>query len=467
MKKIFYLPLLFLSFLSFSCNLGNSDYGAVAFVFPSSVSRAADLTENYTYKLKLTTSDNAVKEIEAKGGDSVVEDGIRIGMCQIDAEVYYGEAVVPMYTGSSSVYIQPSQVNKATIKVSKVDYSKTLPVGFNLKMAGGLDYCSNIHKDLSDLRIQRIFMDGSTDEEYISPLGLYSISFDEAPETSHSVGFYPVTLKGDNNFVKTIMLPVYYSVFKGKAADDYKLEVNVSEYSKTATSSNTDFSASIESFILQYRSRAGIKTDINITPELSGAKWINDQEELPVEGVEYSFKPTKTGTYKIHFEATVTAEDDTASGCVVNDWLKDNSVKTEEITKEITRIKGDDVDLGHNSGGAIDINPPYKDNRFNIIKKVMGTAGDFSLYLEYDEETYGVIDNTLYHYFWKMDGVPQTPVEDLTVLPLDYFGRRYSGLYFNSGEVEYGRHYVECFVQYPAQNYIELCTFEFTDPLAD
>lgn len=461
MKKIFLLPFILIAFLFFSCGINDSEYGSVSFMLPSMTSRAATDSEEYTYKLTLTPSDNIPVEVEAKKGPITVES-VRIGNCQIDAELYYGEAVVPMYSGSTSVYINPNQINKAELKLSKIDYSSTIPVGFNFKMAGGIDYCSNIHTNLSDLRIQRVWVDGSKDEEYISPLGIYEISFEEAPATTHSVGLYPIKLKGSNGFEKSIMLPVYYSIFKGIAKDDPALELVVSEYSKNTTSSNTDFSVSIDSFTLEYRSRIGDKYEVDVTPILSDAKWINDQEEEPIEGEAYNFKPSKTGTYKIHFETTVTAEEDKTSGCVVNEWLRDVDGKTKEITKEITRVKGDDVDLGSGSSAGFNVNFEYpnSESKFSLASKFDDDETGVFIYIIYDQKKYGEIDNTLYHYYWKLDGVAQNPVDDLTTLPVDENQKQYSGIYLLVDDLADGEHTIECFVKYP-QGYIELVTITF------
>lgn len=471
-RKVFLLLCVLLSIFLLGCSIDNNEYGSVAFVLPSDSSRAADDTSAFTYQITLYPSDNSTIEIKAKGGEAIVKENIRIGVCEIEVQAFCDEAVVPMYEGSSKIFINASQINKAEITLSRIDYSKTTPVGINIKMEGDGYYCSNIHTNLSDLRIQRVFADGSKDKEFISPTKYYEIKFDEAPETTHSVGLYPVTLSNSTSgFSKTVMLPVYYSVFKGIAKTETKLELEVSEYKQNSTTSDSDFSVSIDSFTLDYRSRNGTKSTIEVNPKLESPKWYNNQEDEPIEGLEYKFRPKEIGEYKIHFEATVSAPDDEASGCVVNDWLVDVDGKSAETVKDIKRIKGNETDIGTGSNQNFEINIPETKDHFWMNYDEYCDTGNvlqgFYIYVGWDFE---YDDNSVYTYQWKIAGVDAKTLADGKKVKVysnvsdfitemgektGHYTDAQSGIYVSTEALTAGAQLIECFITDP-DKYVEL-----------
>lgn len=465
--KRFCLFLLACALCFFSCSGDlKSSTGSVTIALPQNSARAARVSEiTYNIDIQGTNNYSAQLTVQASKG-FVTQDDIPVGSCTIKMDAFYPQAKVPCYSGSCDLFVECDKENVAKISLKKIDYSKQTPLGVNVKLADGFTLIINNERtwDFSKILVQRVFVDGSTDDTFIPSKKLYDVSFDKS--SFDYVGNVPFILSGKDGFKKTVSLPARYSMaFPYTKNADFIAALSINS---KKTEDGEVLSVNVNDFALNYISENGKESKIKLAASLEDIKWytydadgkpVEISEDLITDDGKLNIVYEKAGTFEYFCTASVVLSNKESSKYKISDLVTDNLLTSTTYKTEITQedLKNTEKDIGEGAQGLFNVTyPEYsQDNRINILCYTEEiNDGCILIYLSenatlFDEETYQSIytlDTTLIkstEFF--VDGNKITASKE-----------QMDDIYYGYGQLDYynipvselpeGAHEIECFM---------------------
>lgn len=406
-KRLF-LALTACSFCFFGCSaLNDFGTGSVSIILPqeSNSARAARISE-ITYSINISATNNYEYSVDVPATQGKATfDGIPVGNCKITMDAYYPQAKVPCYSGSAELYINSGENNVANIKLKKIDYSSQPVVNVNIKMTDGFSLVINDKAtwDFSKVLVQRIYVDGSMDDNYLPATNFYKVTLDESYKSENYIGYLNFVLSdktGKTNYTKKVQIPTKYSLYS-KANDAVSIApLNISAMK---TDDGEMLGASVKNFELKYVAISGKETAVTVSTTPKNIKWYSvnskgKEDEITADLVNedgtLNFIFNKEGTFNYYCTANIEIGIKDNDSITASDWIINTVATSATYTREVTAedLKSLEKDTG--TGGS---------SMFNVTFPEIDAENKIYLNCYVDEENGLLILGVCESYMWNVE----------------------------------------------------------------